>query len=187
MKILLPNIKQNDIIFELQNIGARKIYTIVFNIEFFDFASHNPKFYTRPLRSPKGFSRLFDKLNAISKSNRTLEQSLISLSIFEDENLGQVLMKKLASQVSNDLILFEFEFKIARRAQLEEILLTSGLQVVKSVDIEKTIFMYSSLVAKYSLIVENQNIKLLVEAPDQDRIIKALNLIGHTIDEGKMQ
>ncbi|PJC32725.1 hypothetical protein CO051_02660 [Candidatus Roizmanbacteria bacterium CG_4_9_14_0_2_um_filter_39_13] len=187
MKFVLHNVIPHYIEHDILQSSGRKIHDSYYCIEYFDFVMNGQKEFIIPDGCPELYKQLFLILKKYAKKNKTLEEQSSYLFMKESYDTCTLLLHAIDSTTKKPCTLFRTIFPKIEWANIEDFLLIAGLAVCKQS--EKRTLKYELPVfdSRYELIIEGENNMLTLFAPDEDKLIDSLTVIGHTVDEGKLE
>jgi hypothetical protein len=182
MKVLLNKINIYEVEQELEVIQAEKVSNTTTSFEIFDIEEHT---IFKPLFVPSRFQTLFYALNLVTTNKLTLAQQNLKLFLKETEHQAEIVLQKLNS--NNGTIPQEsIRVKINSEevANIEELFLTSGLQMLDRYEVYRSLYAYKPLQSFYDVYKPSAIPPYLqVESPSEEQMIQSLALIGFTIDQ----
>lgn len=177
---VIPHYIEYDI---LRNNGA-KIDTSYFLMLSFDFVMTGQKNFGIPTHLPPPLALLFSHLETYAKRKKSLAEQYAQVLMKESYGECTLLFYQQAHAKRAGKTLFRYLFARDHWAQIEDIFLESGLAVFRRK--EETIRRYALPESDTSIevIETNGHAVLQIKATDEDAVVEALTIVGHTIDEG---
>ncbi|MDP4011465.1 MAG: hypothetical protein Q8P72_04530 [Candidatus Roizmanbacteria bacterium] len=184
MKFVLHNVIPHYIEHDILQNSGRKVHDSFYCIEYFDFVTNGQKEFAIPKHLPDTFTEIFFRLKTYAKTKKTLDELSMYLFIKESYDTCSMVLHSYDPSKKKPFVTSRSEFFKNEWANVEDLLLTAGLAVCNRS--EKRTMKYELPVfdSQYELIIEGENNTLTLHAPDLDKLIDSLTVIGHTVDEG---
>jgi hypothetical protein len=174
MKVSIPSVIPVAIEYDLYQAHAIKMSEINIIIETFDKREHKTLDISYV---PRKFKHIFDELRPLLSSDQTLQQQNCALKLIQTNTECEIILQ--IKEKSTKRVVFRY----SEWANVEEMLLEAGLTVTDEHEEVRVIYSIQRLQAYYELAMLPQYSYLFVEAPDEDKIIESLAIIGYSIDQ----
>ena len=187
MKFILKDVTPHYIEHDIVRNGGTKILDSYYLIQYFDFVMNGQKQFSIPKNLPEQSVKLFTQLKAYAKNKKTLDEQSKYLFMKEAYDTCSIVLHSFDPKQKKPFVTHRIEFPKSEWANLEDMFLEAGLAVCKRTENRTMRYELRALEAHYELIIEGDNTTLTIKAPDEDKLIDSLTVIGHSVDEGKME
>lgn len=182
----IPNITPHYVEFDLLSNSAKKFKDITVIKEFFEIKSNQFNLYHAPTLIPRKYHYIASLLSKFTSKYQTLAAKGISLELIDQNGKCRFYCSQMEQNNKFEEIINR-HFASRDWAQVEEILLSAGFQIIKKTEVRQITYRIEKLQASYVLTIYNGRSNLLIEAPDQDKLIKALSIVGFSVEKLKIK
>lgn len=183
MKVIIPSINQSDVENCLKKLKAHQIEEIDVYMEYFDMKEDTTQTWSINTL-PEEFQRLFHLLKpAIEKGK--LESQGLYLTMVDKNERCYIVLHSVGSKATDHLDgIVSIEFHLFEWANVEEMLLEHGFEVVCNIEEKKIAYVLPALRAHYIITVPPTTATYLEVAADtKEHTIQALSEVEYSLDE----
>jgi len=168
--------------FDLLSAGGKKFKDTSVLAEYFEISTDNYNLYHAPTLIPKKYNFIIELIAGFFEKKQSLAQMGISLELRDQDGKCRFYCvrfdsKKGFTEIKNH------PFDRRDWAQIEEILLSTGVQISKKIEYREITYRIKKLQASFVLLIKETENNLKIEAPDEEKLIKAMAVIGKSVEE----
>lgn len=183
MKIIIPSINTQDVQALLSQISASLHYEEDILMEYFDVKESSSLMWNIET-IPQDFQKLFYKLNKLVDVNRLESQGYYLTLVDKNEECFIVLHKIHPKQKHVLESVITIEFHLFEWANIEDLLLEHGFQVVCTIEEKRTSYISKKLQVEFIIVSPPFTPAYMeVKAKKREHMILALNAIGYSLDQ----
>ncbi|MCA9372097.1 hypothetical protein KC726_04320 [Candidatus Woesebacteria bacterium] len=158
--------------------GGKELSRDIHQIEYFDFRDSDAQYFSLPKHAPHMLETILKGSAKCARKNKNLDELGYVLQL-EDVN-DQCVISLVDTKNTQNMI--EQTFNKKDWATVEEVLLLAGMEAVGRREYQTLTYSYAPCTATYTLtIVDDDDALLTVKAPNEEKMIGALTIIGYSM------
>jgi len=186
MIFIIKDVTADYIEHDIVQNGGRNTHDSYYLIQYFDFVMSGQKDFSIPDLCADEYVNLFSILAKYARRKKTLEEQSMYLFMKEAYDTYSIILYSIDASTKKTLTAFRREFPKTEWANVEDMLLAAGLAVFRKTEKRTLRYELHALEAQYKMDMINGQTTLSIKAPDEDKLIDAITVVGYSVDEGKI-